>query len=170
MKNVYFGLITVLICQLGLAQIEHGGFPFALEFENKNTQIPTYTTPEIDLKLVEQEDAVTDQYKETMYRFGIDHEVDVDFFELANTVIHKERIISRLQIYCPDARSVNFLVDDFYLPEGSQLFVYSPNGEEIKGAFTAENNRENRIFPVGLVGGDQIVIEYSAPLNSEDAS
>ncbi|NNC82564.1 MAG: trypsin-like peptidase domain-containing protein, partial [Flavobacteriales bacterium] len=162
---------SILCIGLGLsAQIEHGGSPLAIQSKAIQSQVPVYATPAVDMETVRAQDEVTDQYKETMYRFGIDHEVDIDFFEFSSAQIHKGTEIRRMGIRCPEALSVNFLVDDFHLPEGAQVFVYSADGKEVKGAFTYENNRESGIFPVGLIGGEEIVIEYIAPLATTGAS
>lgn len=170
MKKLLYALVGIICISSVSAQIEHGGSPIALKAKYIDGLVPVYTTPAVDLDLMKAQDEVTDQYKEAMFRFGFDHEVDIDFFEEAISETHKGTVIKRLAIKCPEAISVNFLVDDFYLPEGAEVFVYSPDQSEVKGAFTSENNRENRVFPVGLIGGSDLVIEYKAPIDAEGAS
>ncbi len=140
------------------------------KFKTTSSDIPVFKTDVIDLIQVQEQDAVTDQYKETPYRFGLDQEVDINFFDLAGSEnIKGDRNVWRLGIHCPEAQSVSFLIDQFYLPEGSQLFVYSEDGAELKGAYNELNNKESGIFPVGLIKSDKVVIEYIEPVSGEQA-
>jgi hypothetical protein len=72
-----------------------------------------------------------------------------------------------LEIYCPDALSVNLLYDKFWLPDGAKFFIYSNDKKHTIGAFTSVNNKGSkdnlRGFATGLVYGDKITLEYFLP-------
>lgn len=168
MRRVLLTLSAVLMIGSMFAQINRGGQPLSHKLKSLSTDIPFYTTEAIDLKKAETEDRVTDQYKEAPYRFGIEQEVDLDFFQLASSEsIKGDRNVWRLGIECPDAQSVSLLMDNFYLPEGSTLFVYSEDGTEVKGAFNQLSNKESGLFPIGLIKSDRVIIEYTEPISGE---
>lgn len=164
--------VAVLATGLANAQINYGGEPITWERPELGAEaVEFYSTPSIDLELAQAQDEVTDQYKETPYRFGIEHEVDINFFDEARAQdIKGDRQVWRMGIECPGAISVNFLLDQFYIPEGGELFVYSEDKVDLHGAFTHESNKESGIFPISIVKGDRIIMEYIEPVSGELAS
>ncbi|MBR5983775.1 MAG: trypsin-like peptidase domain-containing protein [Bacteroidales bacterium] len=101
-------------------------------------------------------------------RFGYPIEAD---YTLENsgtwtTLANGDRIW-RLSIYCPDALSINLLYDDFWIPEGAKLFIYSADKRHVLGAFTSANNTgtlaNNKGFATGLVYGEECILEYYVP-------
>jgi PKD repeat protein len=72
--------------------------------------------------------------------------------------------IWQLKIKVPSAIALSLLYDNFYLPEGSKLFIYSSNKQHILGAYTCSNNPKNGPqFATEFVAGDELVLEYVAP-------
>ncbi len=113
------------------------------------------------MALIQAQDAVADQYKETPYRFGIEQAVDIDFFQRATkTVLPKGDKVWELAVHCPDATSINFLFDQWSIPEGGDLTIWSADRKEYIGVFDHNNNKEYNSFAVGLVHSDQVVIKY----------
>ncbi|MBL6866818.1 MAG: hypothetical protein ISQ97_06970, partial [Flavobacteriales bacterium] len=77
--SVFFPIVAFMA---GLAsipnvfgQVHHGGQP---EWQIDISTIPALRLPEIDRELLDAQDAVTDQYKEAPWRFGVEFEVNVD--------------------------------------------------------------------------------------------
>ncbi len=69
----------------------------------------------------------------------------------------------QLTIVCPNALSINFLYDQFWMPEGGQFFIYNKNKTQTIGAFTNKNNKPDRKFGTGLVYGEEVTLEYYEP-------
>jgi len=123
--------------------------------------IPVITTAKLDMNLIQAQDAITDQYKETPYRFGIEQAVDIDFFQAARlTNLPKGDKVWQLGVLCPEARSINFLFDQWNIPVGGQLTIWSADRTEYIGVFDHNNNKEYNSFAVGLVHSNEVVIEY----------
>ncbi len=154
-----FSLLTVLGA---FSQINYGGQPDSWDIKDLSAfDIPFYTTDGYDLEKLQAEDAVTDQYKETPYRFGVDHQVDIDFFEQASAVHNADGSTTyRMGFHCPEATSISFLIDDFFIPLGGELYMWNQDRTEFKGAFTYESNKESGIFPIGLLHDDHVILEY----------
>ncbi len=100
------------------------------------------------------------------FRFGAPFDVD---YRLNNSGTW-ERLadgsgVWRLRIQSKDAHSINLIYDDFYLPPGAELYVYSQDREMVRGAFTSQNNKESGLFATAPVKGDDITVEYYEPFD-----
>ena len=128
--------------------------------------------PFLDMQKIEQEDA-EDNLNGIPPRFGYPHETN---FTLENSgewiELPDGNKIWRLQIYCPNATSINLLYDRFWLPEGAKFFIYSNDYREYLGAFTSKNNRgernDMRGFSTGFIRGENITLEYYVPKEADD--
>ncbi|OYT17176.1 MAG: hypothetical protein B7C24_03950 [Bacteroidetes bacterium 4572_77] len=78
-----------------------------------------------------------------------------------------QKDIYRLGIVSPGALAVGLYFSEFYLPPQAQLFMYSPDYKQVKGAYTANSNPENGLFAIDYVLGDSLIIEYQLPKNSK---
>lgn len=72
-------------------------------------------------------------------------------------------VIWRVQVVCPNATfsSINF--SKFIIPEGADLFFYTPDHEFVIGKFTNQNQMEGEIFYPQDIPGDEFIIEYYEP-------
>lgn len=52
---------------------------------------------------------------------------------------------------------------DFHLPEGSRLFIIGDDGNQVLGAYSADNNKDSGRFICGPVKGS-FIIEYNHPI------
>lgn len=71
--------------------------------------------------------------------------------------------IWRLLISSPGAYTINLIFDRYVLPPDAKLFIYNPEGTDIKGAFTSANNQPSGILATVPVTGDQVIVEYQEP-------
>ena len=71
----------------------------------------------------------------------------------------------RLKIVAPDAAATSLYFNEFFLPEGAELFVYSENKSKCIGAFTHLNNHYTGRFATELISGDACILEF---IKSED--
>jgi len=158
MKKTLLLLLTILSIQ-GFAQISQGGFPFNWEDKHVSTQINFVTMPEIDLVALQAEDAVVDQYKEAPFRFGFEHETNFNLQSANWQDLGNGSSLWQLGITCPNARSINLILEDFYLPKGAQMFLWSTDREEFLGSFNHLNNHESRVMGTSVLQSSSIVIE-----------
>lgn len=135
--------------------------------EISRNAITVATMPELDMERIQAEDKEDEEYGMPP-RFGYQHIVNYDlnnsgtWYSLPNG-----DKLWQLEVVCPQALSVNFCYNRFWIPEGGKLFVYSKDRKQSIGAFTSKNNkgdRENiRGFATGLVYGSDVVLEYYQP-------
>jgi lysyl endopeptidase len=64
-----------------------------------------------------------------------------------------------------NATNLSFLIEDFFLPEGSQLYFFNKNKTHIVGPFTFKNNNMQQIFVSDAIVGDEVTIFYQAPVS-----
>ncbi len=68
-----------------------------------------------------------------------------------------------LKIQSAGALGLMALYDDFYIPEGASLFMYSGGSRTVLGPFTSRDNPLNGKFITGFTAGDEAVLEYYEP-------
>jgi hypothetical protein len=154
--------LSVLTFQIS-AQIDHGGQP-----HNWNSKIAPQVSframPAVDVAAYQREDAVNDLQKEIPYRFGVNIPTDLDINNNGDwSVLENGDRIWRMGIHAAGAISINFVFDQYILPEGGKVFVYDADRKQLKGSFTNENADHNNSLGVGFVMGENVVIEYHEP-------
>lgn len=145
------------------AQTNVGGIPYShtLEFlnQNINDEIPVIELAKPDVKKALKEDE-----QSIRYRFALAINVSLTMENSGKwTVLENGDRIWRLKIYSPDATEMFCTMGNFYLPEGSMLYFYDHNHEQIKGGFSSFNNRENKKFTYSSIKGQEFYIEYYEP-------
>ena len=73
-------------------------------------------------------------------------------------------IIANAQIKSAAAQGLVVLFDTLYLPEGATLHVFSPDKQQVLGAFTHDNTPTPMPFNAGIIYGESCVIEYYEPM------
>lgn len=127
--------------------------------------VETITMPSFDLQKLLKEDEFESQFKDIPPRFGKDFDVNFGI-DNAGTfeILANGTKVWRLKIKSPGAMSINLIFDKFYLPKGSTFFVYSADKSQIYGAFTDANNQPTEVFSTTPCKGDEIILEYNAPM------
>ncbi|MDR0566636.1 MAG: hypothetical protein LBG47_06335 [Prevotellaceae bacterium] len=172
MKNIQL-IICACFVLTGLklqAQISTEELPVSFAFKEDIMHFDSTTAkslPVLDMRLIQQEDEKREA-RGAPTRFGYRHSVD---FNLDNSgrwisLSNGDRIW-KLDIYCPEALSINILYNKFWLPEGAKFFIYSSDKKQSIGAFTSINNKgdkkEPKGFATGLIYSDKITLEYYVP-------
>lgn len=160
-------LSLIILSNILNAQNSEGGKPFSFDshFRTSLTQdLKVETLPAFDLASLQAEDAVNDQSKGP-FRFGYNHDVNYSLNNSGTwvTLSNGDRLW-QLCLRSPGALSMNLAFDDFFMPAGAKLFVYSADKSVVIGAFTTLNNQNDSAFATDLLPGDAIVLEYYEPV------
>lgn len=164
--------VFLYLCTNMYAQLSTNELPVSFDSksglrEMSKSTTPVATMPELDMPKIEMED-MQNERKGIPYRFGYKHKVHYD---LNNSGIWYEfpngDRLWQLNVVCPNALSINFCYDKFWIPEGGKLFVYSKDRKQCIGAFTSKNNKGDidhlRGFATELIYGSEVVLEYFQP-------
>lgn len=166
MKSTFYSLVLLAVSVFpASAQINYGGEPYRwAEKDLSRFPLTFMQFPELELEVPQAEDAVTDQYKETPYRFGLEIETDLGTEVSGSWEETPEGLkIWRQGIHCEGASSVSFFFDVFDLPKGARVYVYNAERSEFLGAFDYRNAASGNALAVGLLHSESIVIEYQIP-------
>lgn len=150
-------------------QVSRGGIPRSFDPSKSgslNNEVPVMKMLAVDVDALKAEDALIDPLKDRPWRFGQNLDVDLEVKrDGISDVFADGSKLYRLSIKSNNATSLNLTFDYFRIPEGSDLFIYSKDHQQILGAFTSDNNQANHIFGTTLVFADEIILEYYEPAN-----
>lgn len=168
MKRLLFVLVfLVFLDSAVLAQLSRPGSPPGFSPVTVDTGMVFERMPEVDVIALLAEDRLLDSRTDVPWRFGknIDVALSPDNSGIWHELPDGSRLW-RLGISSPGAYSLNLLFDNYYLPEGAELYIYSASAsfkEYYLGAFTHLNNQDDGYFATTLVPGDSIIVEYLEP-------
>lgn len=69
----------------------------------------------------------------------------------------------RIKIKSPKAVATCLFFNNFYLPEGATMHIYSPDYKEMQGSFTYLDNQGNDLFSTEFLKGEESILEYYEP-------
>ncbi len=164
MKYLFTAALSICVTYGAVAQVQFEGLPIGI---NGLSELPVYTVEAPDYAIYLQEDSLREQEGLLPYRFGINLAVALNS-EQHGLWTERENgdRVWHLGIQSPDALSLNFHFDRFEIPEGAKVFVYRPDMREVKGAYTRQNASPVGTFAVGIIHGDELIIEYQEPRNA----
>ena len=163
MNKILLLAIIMLFSLSGKSQISQGGEPFDWN-EKESSSLNFEAMPAIDIETLKREDLILDQQKDIPWRFGANIPVDLDINNSGDwTVLNNGDRVWKLSIKAKGALTINFVFDEYHLPEGSKVFVYDVNKKQLLGSFTNENTSPENSLGVGFIFSDQLVISYYEP-------
>ena len=146
------------------SQVTNQGIPASWNL-NLDDNVKTVNLPGFDLEAIQAEDAVNDYKFEAPWRFGYMHSVDYGFDNGTWTVLENGDRIWRLLVKSKKALSLNFVFDDFFMPEGGKVYLYNNNKTDLLGAYDSTQNQDSGVLGTWLVQGDAVWIEYYEPIS-----
>ena len=145
------------------AQLARAGVPASAVHELEGG-VPAVVLPRPDLERYRAEDEAS-AAEIGPFRYGavIEHSIGLDEDGLWNQVDESGALVWRTEITSPGALSLGVLFGEFELPKGGELYLYTPDGRQVLGAFTHENEQSNGMLAIQPVRGDRVVLEYVQP-------
>lgn len=163
-KNLFIVLLVLSMTMQG--QISQGGSPrfFYEQIASKSFGSKTVVLPKLDYTKIQKEDKEDETNENIAMRFAYGHEVQLNLNNSGQlyTASNGDRFWI-LNIVSEGAKSLSFTFSNFYLPEGTELFVYNKDRSDIKGAFTHKNNNKSGFFSIAPVRGDQVTFNLYIP-------
>ncbi|MEA3316571.1 MAG: T9SS type A sorting domain-containing protein [Bacteroidota bacterium] len=165
-KNLAFVLIFLFTQDLLYAQVSvKRDIPKNIKYKSE-IKIPEIILPEINYRNIRQNER---SYRDSRFK-------KIRFAEMINVNINpvKDGVLKTLangdklfllKIKSKKAYSLSVYFDLYNLPKGAELFIYNPEKENIKNAFTNRNNKKNKQLAIAPVKGDEILISYFEPKN-----
>jgi len=160
---LFFVISLFIFINYTVGQINTGGTPVSSSTIGLSDNFEVINLIPPDISQFTEEDIVNDE-NNFPQRIATNVPVNVDI----QTSGTWEKIASggkvwRIQLNCDGALAINVQFDAFYLPNGSNLFVYNEEKSQMLGAFTSINNNKDGLFSTELLGGEAVIVEYYEP-------
>ncbi len=122
------------------------------------------TMPEVDMVKVSMEDEIADQLNEP-WRFAVAHDVLLSTDDSGTwEPLADGRVMWRLHVVSDGATSLNLGFYRWVMPEGGEMFLYTPDLSYRVGPLTAKNNQEHGEYWSPVLPGDELVVEITVPV------
>lgn len=163
MKKITFLLFSFLLLILvhnTYSQKSYGGLPISYT-NNLGIDIDHVELTQPDINQIMQEDSENEK-NGGMHMVGRIIPVRINMNNSGTwTILEDGTEIWRVKISSPEAQSLTMLYKEFYLPEGSQLFLYNENRRHLLGAFDSRTNPKNaKEFSTQMIQGETTYLEY----------
>ncbi len=164
-----FALIPVFFtATLGLAQETFNVLPRSFQPEHASffQQLPTLTlgSPDVGAALLE------DGSMRESSRFAVPLAVDISPETAGEWVSLPGGQVWRCALEAPDAVGLLLFFDRFQLPEGAFFHAYSKDKKTLLGAYGAKSCIPSGTFMIGVLPGENVVMEYFLPANTKYSS
>jgi len=164
MKKISSLLILTIatVCAFGQTTNSRGPYQWPA---NRNS-IETIELPAVDIAKMLAEDAENEKMKIGPWRFGKNFEVNyaINNSGTWTTFANGDRLWE-LAVVGTGALSLNFIFEEFNLPSGAELYLYSPTTRQEIGAYTSLNNSVSKTLGSELIIGNEANIQLYVPAN-----
>ena len=164
----YFASVLISCTSVTYAQISEGGIPpsFSQRQMLRSEVQPVEVAVDLyikDLRTVDEWQALIGIPTPVARLIPVDYTI-----ENAGewTTLPTGELIWRLRLKAPDAVALMLYYQDFYIPEGGRLFIYSADHSQVIGAYTHRTHPAAGLFATEFISGDELVLEYVASQDS----
>ena len=163
-------LVLFVVLSLGsvpyiaLGQVERGGVPrsFQLQQSLKSQSLPVEIAAP-DMISIQKED-YDDAMLEKSYRVGVEVPVSISPLNSGQwDALPDGGRIWRVTLICKGAHAIGLNYNEISLPDGADIFVYTPDQKSVIGALTSAEIPMNQKFATRPLSGDAVVLEYYEP-------
>lgn len=166
--------IAMLLVSTSLrAQQAFGGEPLAVQTDATLRTTQALETELVSLNFNPSDIAVQDAWSapRSGRPLNVGHLVDykVDFAERAQLVLDENGTeVYRLDITLEGTPvGIGLYYDDFYIPKGGRLFIYTPGGRQLLGAYTEATHPRHGAFATEPLAGNRLILDYERPQGVE---
>lgn len=166
MKKALLIFVTFLTPIFLYSQIESPGKPWSQNLKMK-TSPAGISFPGLSSKVASTYlSSLTSREKAMVFAYPFDILLNANQKGTWETLNNGSRIW-RLTLYSPGALSLNLIFSRFVLPEGACLYLYTPDYQIVRGAFTSKNQTASGVLATMPLPGDRITVELNLPANPE---
>lgn len=153
---VFFTFFGSLMCQ-----VTNEGTPES--WKNDFVSLSPTNFPKVNTAVLLEEDTLND-LENLPYRFGYEFNTNfsIDTHGVWNELPNGGKVW-RMRFVSSGATSLNFLLENFEIPQGASIYVYNNERTNLIGAYDFQQNNEAKVLSTWLVEGDDVWIEYYEP-------
>ena len=160
-------LMVIFLCYCMLsetaAQIHENAVPYS-STENLPAITDFIDMPPFDKSFCNSDKDTTHRTSLKLNRFACPYYIDFDPDNSGQWTETPSGKVWRLGIHSHKAYSLYISMQYFWLLPGARMFVYTPGYNDLKGAFTSQNNSPANVLSVAPVQSDRIIVEINVPV------
>ena len=138
------------------------------DFRTLNAADVIYMLPPLHPLQKEALEQESSEYYFKALKFAIERPISISPLSQGVWTQMESYRVWRAHIISPGAVSLGLIFDAFHLEEGVQLMIYDPEKTQVKGAYTAKNNKASGIFALGHIPGEEVIVELQVPVHLEN--
>lgn len=124
-------------------------------------EIPEKSIPDL-LQIEKQKNDTVNQVQP--FQIAVAVPLDLDIVKKANWNYDTEFAYAKFMIKLNGALSSSINFDKFYLPKGSEMYIYNEKGNMVTGPVTDAENNANKVWGSWVYEGSVLAIEIKTPL------
>ena len=160
-----FRLLRVAIFACYLLSVQFVFAQNSLPSQAEISRINTITLPDLDLEKLQRED----MSKEFDVRFAAPIDCNFSIEKNGEWSESEEGLLSwTFALHSKNAKAMAFLLENFYLPEGAKLYLFSPDKKQKIGVYTSKNNGNGNVFLTDFLQSDTAVFFFTQPKESKE--
>lgn len=94
--------------------------------------------------------------------------VNIDVIKEADWILEAGFAYGKFTVVAKEAKTISANFDNFYLPPGTEMWVYNENGEMITGPITQIENNENNTWGTWFYKGQKLTIDFKLPAERKE--
>lgn len=150
------------------AQVTNEGEPRSWHLIEKSTNTEI-ELPGIDIEKIRYEDKINDTVFAKPYRIGVPIKVNYGLDNSGTwTQLPNGDRLWKVGFESKDAIHLSVAFNEFYIPKGADIYVYSADQNELIGAYSSLENNDERKLSTWFLKSDNIWIEYYEPKEVKD--
>jgi len=140
-------LLLIYLPIYGQISVKETPYGLKPEIRSQLSELKWMQMKDFDLDELIEEDKIFDTIPGIPFRFGKNLYVNLNQNNSGTIdTLHDGSRIWRLGIVSKGALSINLTFDKYLLPKGGRLFVYTPEGNNVLGAFSELNKKGCWLF------------------------
>lgn len=174
MRKIISIIFVLSIANISIAQVTTKFSKSKKDFQLKHKIIPSLDEIPIkemvyfnSNKLLNETKFINEEI--SPFKFGQGFQVDIDLKDGKWYDLDTARLWS-MKIMSKDAYSLNFIFQNFYLPEDAELYIFNEDETMIYGPVTNKNIPTNGFFLTDLVSGEKVTIQIFEPKHVKNKS
>lgn len=94
--------------------------------------------------------------------------LNINLLKQANWVTDGEMEYGKFTLHAREAKTLSINFSNFFLPQGTEFYIYNKDGEMITGPVTAKENNELKTWGSSIYKGDELTVEVKVPTTVKD--
>ena len=165
-KQLTLLCVFCLSALLSMAQEEQAKLPYSFRQKGISMIVDQVDMPQVDKTVLFDEDAKRSE-KSQLFRTGVGFDVNANMDNAGRTDITPDGgKLWRTQFNTKGAYMTYLVFEDFNIPEDGELYIYSPDQDQVYGPYTNKDVQSVGRFESDNIIGDELVVEYYEPANA----